>query len=622
MLDRPAVALSSLLPLSLLALALALVSPSACAPAPHASVAAAPGPLAASTDSVGPAAAGPLRVTVTLAAALGASPVDGRLLVIFAKEAAPSEPVIGPVSDGDDSAQVFGVDVDGLRPGQARTIDASVLGYPIATLGALPAGDYVVQAVVHRYETFVRGDGHTVKLPPDRGEGQDWTRAPGNLVSAPRKVHVDARAGGELRIELTGALPALPDVADTKYVKHVRIQSERLTRFWGRPTFLGAVVVLPEGFDAHPRSHYPLAIVHGHFGREMMGWRETPPDPALPAPDMDALRKNCPNGHEGDACTKNGYPRLIQERSYDFFRRWTGKGFPRVLAVSIQHANPYYDDSYAVNSENLGPYGDAITYELVPYIEKTFRGLGPWARGMMGGSTGGWEALAAQVFYPDEYNGAVVNCPDPVDFHALMTVDVYDDANAYYTEGPFRRTARPGERDYLGRTRSTVEQQNLKELVLGTRSRSGGQWDVWQAVYSPVAADGYPKPIWDKRTGALDHEVAAFWREHYDLDHVMQRDWQTLGPKLRGKITINVGLSDNFFLNNAVYLVEDFFKSARPPADAVIDYGARDEHCWTGDHVNFNGVSRLTYLERFVPKLADHWRRTAPKGADVTSWTY
>src|SRR6185369_4887939 len=289
----------------------------------------------------------------------------------------------------------------------------------------------------------------------------------------------------------------------------------------------------------------------------------------------------CPNGHEGDACDKYGYERMQQEYGYAFYKEWTGPNFPRVIVVTIQHANPYYDASYAVNSENLGPYGDAITYELIPYIERTFRGAGPWARALYGGSTGGWEALGAQVFYPDEYNGAWASCPDPIDFRSYTVVDIYNDRNAYYSEGPFRRTVRPGERDYLGQTRVTLEQTNLKELVLGSKSRSGGQWDIWEAVFSPVGPDGYPKRIWDKQSGEIDKAVAAYWREHYDLVHIMQRDWAKLGPKLRGKITLYVGLSDNFFLNNAVYRAEDFLKNAtNPPADARVDYGARDEHCW------------------------------------------
>src|SRR6202020_432074 len=121
---------------------------------------------------------------------------------------------------------------------------------------------------------------------------------------------------------------------------------------------------------------------------------ETPPDPKLPPADLEALRHECSNGHEGSGCTKHGYERLTQETEYSGFQKWTGKGFPRVLGLMIQHANPYYDDSYAVNSENLGPYGDAITYELIPEIERRLRGIGKgWARFTYAGSTGGWEAL-------------------------------------------------------------------------------------------------------------------------------------------------------------------------------------------------------------------------------------
>jgi hypothetical protein len=184
------------------------------------------------------------------------------------------------------------------------------------------------------------------------------------------------------------------------------------------------------------------------------------------------------------------------------------------------------------------------------------------------------------------------------------------------------RSARPASRDYLGRVLSTVEQENLQELVIGTHSRSGGQWDIWQAVFSPVGADGYPQPIWDKRTGVIDARVAEYWKEHFDLGHIMERDWARLAPRLRGKITIDVGLADTLFLNDAVYLVEDFLKKAQPPADAVVDYGARDEHCWTGDHTTSNAISRFTFMQRFVPKLADHWLKTAPRGADVKSWRY
>lgn len=573
-------------------------------------------PLACRGGGSGP------RFAITIPAGDSGHALDGRMLVMLSTDST-KEPRF-QIVDGDDTQQVFGVDVDSVRAGSTVIVGDSARGYPLRRLADVPAGDYWVQALLHRYETFHRADGHTVKLPMDRGEGQQWSRAPGNLYGTPRKVHVDGKASGTIALRLEKTIPPIPDEPDTKYVKHVRIPSERLSKFWGRPMYLGALVLLPEGWDTHPTAHYPLAVYQGHFEREVSGWRETPPDSSLPPANRDSIAVRCPNGHEGDVCERLGYPRVVQESGYDFYKQWTGPGFPRVIMVTIQHANPYYDDSYAVNSENLGPYGDAIMYELIPYIERTYRGIGQgWARGTYGGSTGGWEALAVQVMYPGEYNGAYANCPDPIDFHRFATVDVYGDTNAYYSSGSWKRTPRPGERDYLGRTRTTVEQANQRELALGTRSRSGGQWDIWEAVFSPVGADGYPRRIWDKETGAIDHETAAYWREHYDLVHIMRRDWRTLGPALRGKIHLNVGLSDNFFLNDAVYLAEDFLKStASPPADATVDYGARDEHCWSGDHSTANAFSRLTYHPRFIRALAEHWVRTAPPGADVRGWRY
>jgi hypothetical protein len=294
-----------------------------------------------------------------------------------------------------------------------------------------------------------------------------------------------------------------------------------------------------------------------------------------------------------------------------------------VLVVEIQHANPYYDDSYAVNSANLGPYGDAIVEELIPYLEKKYRGLGTgWSRFMYGGSTGGWEAMAAQVFYPDAFNGAYVACPDPIDFRAYTVVDIYRHKNAYYADGPWKKTPRPGSATTWGTSASTLEAE-LSELV-ATKSRSGGQWDIWEAVYSPVGPDGYPKRIFDKRTGVIDKSVAAFWKENYDLTHILRRDWNKgLGKKLEGKIHIYVGDMDNYYLNNAVYLAEEFLKTTKnPPFGGEITYGDRAEHCWNGDPTQPNAISRLRYHQMFAPKIVERLLKTAPPGGDVRSWRY
>jgi hypothetical protein len=552
-----------------------------------------------------------LRFAVRFGAGVSSQALDGRLLLMISTDDK-AEPRFQISETSLRSQQIFGMDVEGMKPGEEKFFNAGVLGYPLESLMELKPGQYIVQALLHRYETFHRADGHTVKLPMDRGEGQQWNRAPGNLYSTPLRVTIDPLSSDIIRVELDKAIPPIPDPPETKYIKHVRIKSELLSKFWGRDMYLGAHVLLPEGFDAHPNARYPLMVFHGHFPYDFGGFREEPPDANLKCEYSERFQLEC-------------YNRIVQQAAYDFYKEWTGPKFPRVLAIEIQHANPYYDDSYAVNSQNLGPYGDAIVRELIPYIEQEFRGIGAgWARFMYGGSTGGWEALAAQIFYPDDFNGCYAACPDPIDFRAYTIVDIYKDTNAYWYEGPFKRVARPGHRNYLGHLSATLEQMNRMELVLGTRSRSGGQWDIWEAVYSPVGADGYPKRIWDKRTGAIDRAVAEYWRENYDLSYILRRDWEKgLGRKLQGKLHIYVGEADNYYLNNAVYLVEEFLKSTKnPPYEGEVDYEPRAEHCWNGDHTRPNAYSRLRYHQMFIPRAVARMEKTAPKGADLKSWKY
>jgi hypothetical protein len=320
----------------------------------------------------------------------------------------------------------------------------------------------------------------------------------------------------------------------------------------------------------------------------------------------------------------DGYNKIQQQEAYDFYQKWISKNFPRVIIIEVQHATPYYDDSYAVNSANMGPYGDAITYELIPFVEEKFRGIGEgWSRFTYGGSTGGWEALAVQVMYPKEYNGCFAACPDPIDFRAYTVVNIYDDENAYYIDGDHRKVLRPGTRDYLGHIKTNLRDMNYRELALGTKSRSGQQWDIWEAVYSPQGEDGYPARIWDKKTGEIDHEVAKYWKENYDLRYIMERDWDKLGPDLEGKINIYCGEMDNYYLNNAVYLMEEFLENTTDPSyGGEVDYGARDEHCWNGDHDNPNAISRLRYNTMYMNKILKRIEESAPKGADLTSWRY
>ncbi len=560
-----------------------------------------------STPSAQP---GPLRFTVTVPASQASAPVDGRLLLMLAKDDRAGEPR-SQINAGPTGQLIFGIDVDGWKPGTAATFDTSAIGFPLESIADIPAGTYSVQALLHKYETFRRADGHTVTMPMDRGEGQQWAQAPGNLYSTPRSVTI-AKTSGTIAIELDKTIPAMKEPATTKYVKHEKIQSALLTRFWGRPMHLGAHVLLPEGWDTHPDARYPLFISHGHFPADMGNWRETPPDPNL-KPDFSE-RFNWP-----------GYNITQQNMAYQFYKEWTGPNFPRAIIIEIQHANPFYDDSYAVNSANLGPYGDAIVQELLPYLEKKYRALGTgWSRFMYGGSTGGWEAMGAQVFYPDAFNGAFIACPDPIDFRAFTTIDIYKDKNAYWLDDTFKKTPRPGHRNYLGHVDAMVWEQNRLEEVLGTKTRSGQQFDIWEAVYSPVGADGYPARIFDKRTGVIDKKVAEYWREHFDLGHILRRDWDKgLGKKLEGKLNLYVGDMDNYYLNNAVYLTEQFLETTKNPFyDGEVQYGDRAEHCWNGDHTRPNALSRLRYAQMYLPKGVERILKTAPPGADLKSWRY
>ncbi|HEY2150773.1 MAG TPA: hypothetical protein VGH34_08195 [Vicinamibacterales bacterium] len=545
----------------------------------------------------------PLRFMVSFPAARSPQPLDGRVL-LFISDIGTSEP--RNQSDqyrANSTRPIFGVDVDGLKPDEAVTIDDRIVGWPLRSVSDMPPGDYFVQALLNRYETFHRGDGHIVKMPMDQGEGQHWATKPGNFYSTPLKVHVDPVRGGDIVISMDQEVPPIPPNIDTAQVKYLRVQNERLTKFWGRPMFLGAIVLLPQGWDTHPNAHYPVLVHHGHFPPNMAsdGWRETPPD-------ADAT----------------GTVREAQAAAYQFYTDWNGPKFPRMIHVLVQHPTPYFDDSYAVNTANNGPYGDAITLDLIPMIEKQFRGIGQgWARTLTGGSTGGWEALGVQVMYPDDYNGSWALCPDPIDFRSYRSVNIYDEHNAYYYEdNPFKRTPKPGYRDYRDHLYSTFEDRNLVELALGTHGRSAGQHDAWASVFGPVGDDGYYKPLYDKITGAIDPDVALYWRDHYDLRYIMQRDWATLGPKLRGKIHITSGTMDNGYLNNAVYQMEEFLSHAKPSPEYEITYGERREHCFTGDTETPNAVGNRTVHQRYMPAMAQWMIRSAPAGADTKSWRY
>jgi len=509
------------------------------------------------------------QVTVTLDPSVASTPTTGRLFVIFGRTDA-REPRFLAGSYGG-SVPFYGIDVDAWKPGAAATVGNRVLGFPFDDLAHMPAGDYYAQALLNVYTQFHRADGHVVWVHADQWEGQHWATTPGNLVSDVVKVHFDPAAKTVVKLALTRKLPPLNPPADTRWVKHVKLKSELLSRFWGAPVYIGATVLVPKGFDESANERYPAVYSQGHFGLGAPFGFVDPADATANA------GRGGGRGRGGEPSVWDPAPSSARESGAEFARAWTSDGFPRFVAITWQHPTPYYVDSYAVNSANNGPYQTALLTELVPELEKRFH-LIPEAnaRFLTGGSTGGWECAALQIQRPDFFGGAWCLYPDPVDFRRNQTVDIYADSNAFFPNNalppvPERSMSRTPE----GQDLLSFRMMSRLEAVLGDKARSGQQFDAWDAAYGPVGADGYPKRLWDRATGVIDKSVAAYWRDRgSDLTWNLRQNWSRIGPQLTGKMHVYVGDMDNYYLNLGVYLMEQEAKKlTNPPANFTFEYG-------------------------------------------------
>ncbi len=468
-----------------------------------------------------------LRFSVTIAPELAVKgQVSGRLLVILGQPGA-REPRLAIGHTGRDAAPILARDVLRLKPESEAVLDERSIAFPIEHLAQLRPGEYSVQALLHTNTDL------------------NMPNAPGDLYSEPVNVRIDPAAGGTVKLALSRAVPAETLPPDTDLVRYVKIPSPILSGFHCRQIFLRAGVILPRGFARVGDRRYPLRVHIGGYGARFteVGARMAPGSP--------------------------------------FRDLWLADDTPRMIVVQLDGAGPL-GDPYQVNSDNHGPYGDAITQELIPHIERTFRGIGRGtARVLDGGSTGGWVGLALQVFYPDEFNGAWSFCPDSVDFRSFQLVNIYEDKSAYITTHGFER---PAARDVSGEIRCTMRHECGLENVLGwgdSWTRSGAQWGAWNATYGPRGPHCEPVPLWDPRTGVIDRSVVEHWKA-YDLRRVLEQNWRTLGPKLRGKLHIWVGEADDYFLNNAVHRLDEFLSRAEPPYEGSIAYGPGQGHCWSG----------------------------------------
>jgi enterochelin esterase-like enzyme len=544
-----------------------------------------------------PAQAGParLRFDISFPASVHPAPITGRVYVMISPSMNP-EPRL-QVGFWGDHPPFFARDVSELKPGEQAVIDGHTLGYPTRSLADIPPGDYYVQALVNIYTECHRADGHTVWVHMDHWDGQQFNVSPGNIYSKVQKVHLDPKAGYDVKLSLTQVIPPARIPPDTAWVKRIKIQSKMLSRFWGQPIYLGAVVLLPKGYASHPHVYYPVIYVQGHFSLRPP-FRFTT-EPGSPPAFFASFMKS-----------------YNLETGYQFYQAWSSDHFPRMIAVTFQHPTPYFDDSYAVNSANNGPYGDAIMTELIPYIETHFRVIRKrYARVLTGGSTGGWESLALQVKHPDFFGGTWTLYPDPIDFRHYQLVDIYNEPNAFFQPGHhWMQVPRPMMRRNNGQVEMTMQQMSQLEAVLGSHGRSGQQFEAWEAVYGPVGGDGYPKPLWNKLTGKIDPSVAQYMRaQGYDLTYYLKKNWAQLGPKLEGKLHIYVGDMDTYYLNLAVYDLQNFLeRTTNPHYAGTFGFGRPEKgHGW-------QPVNQAT----LVQWMAAHITRDAPPGTDTSAWKY
>jgi hypothetical protein len=526
------------------------------------------------------------RFEVSFPAATHSQPVTGRVFVFVTRHPDP-EPRLQEVGD---HALLFGKDVNELKAGQPVFLTEHTLGYPLKSLAEIPAGDYYLQGVLNVYTEFHRSDGHTIWAHMDQWEGQQFNLSPGNLFSEPVRAHLDASTNYDLKISLNRVIPPIEIPSDTGWVKHIKIQSTLLSRFWGRPIWLGATVLLPKGYDSHPEAYYPVVYNQTHFTLQAPFGFETK---APPKPEAKA-----------------------EESRYEFREVWDSDRFPRMIAVNFLHPTPYFDDSYGVNSANNGPYGDAILTELIPYLEQHFRMIRkPYARVLTGGSTGGWESIALQILHPEFFGGTWTFFPDPVDFRRYGMVNIYEDENAFVEpKHEWMVPERPLMRSPEGQVQITMRQFSQMEEVLGSHGRSAQQLEAWEAVYGPVGDDGYPRPLWNKLSGQIDHEVAHYMREHgYDLRFYLEANWPRVGNQLVDKLHVYCGDMDHFYLNLAVYLMEDYLKTTTNPP-----YGGSFEY---GRPMKGHGWHPMSY-EQLIRDMAEHILKAAPASENTAQWNY
>lgn len=544
-----------------------------------------------------------LEVKISVADGLLDKPTDGRIVLMFAPNGT------DPLDDTDVTSspnQIFGKNVLSFGPkstislsgGSNDSTSTGVFGWPNVSMGDIEPGTYNVQAFLTRYETVTRSDGSKVSVRFPCGDGGLNVDGFGSLTTAATEVAITGDAQTiSLVFNNVTAVESFSgkeigscnqgNYEDTETLKHIKIRSKKLSKFWGRDMYVGANIVLPAGYNANDtKTRYPVIYNQGHW----------------PAGDG---AYNYGNSEKLTAAWDAGIIPATNTTK--------ARPAPKFVLVTFRHEAPYYDDSYAVNTANLGPYGDAINEELIPHIEETFNTIrAPYARVQDGGSTGGWESIANVIYRPDLFGVCFSSYPDSLDFHRHQDIELYTAANAYQRANgsyvPSIRTFVNGTQKVL----ATVAQENHWELTFGTASRSFNQWDIWNAVFGVQGYNGYPLEPWDKVTGEIYPEAVSYWKPFDLSDYVVTNfnSSRNLGAALTDRIFVYVGTWDNYFLNEGVMEFQKRTDAAGGPGWANVTILPQKPHGG-----NYQSRDIWDYLELVDKWVKDH----APDGPNPLS---
>ena len=492
-------------------------------------------------------AADGLTIEIAVSDSLLTSKTDGRVMVLFAPQGTDPLDDLDVVTSpdlffGKNVYQLSKAETVVLQGGSGNQPLYSVWGYPNVSLDDVEPGDYTIQAFLNPYETVTRSDGSTVTVKFPCGDGALPVDGPGSLFAEATNVTI---TGSPQTVQLTfDNITAVEDFTgseiggcsqgnyeDLDLLKYVKIRSDVLSDFWNRDMYIGANILLPSSYNASDTTtRYPVIYNQGHWPANVGAYRYDPTSD--------------------------------DQRAIDFVSGWnsglipnTSTPIPKFILVTIRHETPLYDDSYAVNTANLGPYGDGINDELIPYLESKFHMIAqPYARVQDGGSTGGWESAASLIFRPDLFGVCFSSYPDSLDFHRHQDIPLYTAKNAYVRDdGSDIYSIRENVNGTLT-NEITVAQENHWELTYGSNSRSSQQWDIWNAVFGAQGWNNYPLEPWDKVTGEIFPAAVEYWKTMDLANHIVSHwdDDLNLGVVLKNRIYVYVGSWDNYFLNEGV----------------------------------------------------------------------